>query len=297
MIELARVAKRFGREAAVDDLSFNAPGGAITGFVGPNGAGKSTVLRMIAGLIRPDSGTIGIDGEVFPSAPRPASMLGIFISPEWLPPRATPRGLLEYVCLSQGLSPRLGRNALGEAGLDRVATKRIRELSLGTRQRLGIVAATVAGPRTLLLDEPMSGLDQDGIAWLRELLFTVSRTGATVLISSHDLGELAQSADHIVLIAKGALLAEGSLSDLAALGGEEQIYVECVDRDLLVERLRQNGFEYRASGNSGLLITGGSAEEIGQLAFKTGAGLRHLSTSTRSLEQVYRDITRRGKGR
>jgi ABC-2 type transport system ATP-binding protein len=296
MIEVENVRKRFGTKVAVDDVSFVAPPGAVTGFVGPNGAGKSTVLRMIAGLTRPDSGRVTVAGEPFRRATRPAATMGVFLSAEWIPSRITARGLLGYVCETQALPRSRVDDALALVGLSGVASRPVRSYSLGMRQRLGIAAATIGRPDVLLLDEPVNGLDPEGIHWFREFIATAAQSGTTVLLSSHHMSELALIADRVVMIENGCLVAQGPLAEFVAAGAPAPVYLEAPDLPLLVDALARAGWA-SAPHEGGIVVHGASALEVGRVAFAEGGGASHLSAMPRSLEDTYFELLTPTKGR
>ncbi|MFE7846347.1 ATP-binding cassette domain-containing protein [Microbacterium sp. NPDC057407] len=290
MIEVNGVCKTYGARRVVDDVSFSAPDGAITGFVGPNGAGKSTVLRMIAGLTSPDSGAVRIGGQRFVDAPAPASAMGVFLSAEWIPPAASARAVLKYVAESQGITSDAVRDALELVGLSHVATRRVRTFSLGMRQRLGIAAATLARPRVLLLDEPVNGLDPEGISWLRTYLRQVAESGATVLLSSHHMAELSQIADRVVMLDKGRVMQENSLRRVVARA-EPEVFAIAPEPDIVRSALASAGYITQGAGD-GFVVKAAHPLDVGRIAFETGVGLTHLEAATRTLEEVYFEMAR-----
>ncbi|MDO5633569.1 MAG: ATP-binding cassette domain-containing protein [Micrococcus sp.] len=230
------VTKTYGGNRVLDQVSFTVPAGQITGFVGPNGAGKSTLLRVVLGLTTPDSGTVSLHGAPTPArgssfvhAARPAHEVGALLSAETLPAAMTARGYLTYVADTQGLPRTRVAEVLETVELAHAADRKIKTFSLGMRQRAGIAAALLAQPRLLILDEPLNGLDVDGIVAVRHLLRSLAASGVTVLVSSHLMNELAAVVDHVVMIRTGRLLAEGPLEALQAGGRTlEQAYLDHV---------------------------------------------------------------------
>lgn len=286
MIDIVRVSKSYGTTVAVADVSFTVPAGAVTGFVGPNGAGKSTVLRMIAGLAKPDSGEVLVDGVPFASSQRPATTIGIFLSAEAIPPRVSARGFLEYMCDTQGLDRSRVGETLTMVGLAHVGEARVQSFSLGMRQRLGIGAAAIGRPAILVLDEPINGLDPDGIHWLRTFLSSAADAGATVLLSSHHMSELSMVADRVVMLNSGTVVAEGTLDEFVSNEESESVYVESPDLSLVRSALTREGISSEVFKN-GLRVHTASALDVGRIAFASGAGASHLATLPRSLEETY----------
>ncbi|MEC5180503.1 ABC transporter ATP-binding protein [Arthrobacter sp. CG_A4] len=292
MIHVDNVSKSFGSKRALHDVSFTAVPGRVTGFVGPNGAGKSTVLKTIAGLVRPDAGTVRVNGSDFAQARRPGNTMGLFLSAEWLPEQATAAGVIGYVCRVQGLPLSWGRDALERVGLAGVAQHRVRTFSLGMRQRLGIATATVSRPDVLVMDEPINGLDPDGIAWIRSFLTSAASQGATVLLSSHHMAELAEMADDIVMIGDGRILGQGSIGDFVSRPDETGYYLESPEPEILLVAMAQRGFRATRE-REGLLVHHTNPTELASVALDSGAGISHLSRVTRSLEDTYFEVLAR----
>jgi ABC-2 type transport system ATP-binding protein len=221
MIEVRGLSKRYGRVAAVDDLTFDVRPGQVTGFLGPNGAGKSTTLRMIFGLDRPSAGTALVDGAPYAALDEPLRSVGALLDAQAMHPGRTGRSHLGIAARTSGLPRRRVDDVLDQVGLTDAAHRRIRGYSLGMRQRLGIAAALLGDPATLIFDEPVNGLDVDGVRWIRSLLRRLADEGRTVLISSHLMSELQLIADRVVVIGRGRLLADASLSDFVR--GDESL--------------------------------------------------------------------------
>ncbi|CAH0248836.1 ABC transporter ATP-binding protein NatA [Arthrobacter sp. Bi26] len=286
MIHVDNLSKSFGSKRVLQDVSFTAEPGRVTGFVGPNGAGKSTVLKIIAGLVRPDAGTVSVNGKDFSQALLPGKTMGLFLSAEWLPEQATAAGIIDYVCRTQGLPLSWGRDTLETVGLAGVAQHRVRTFSLGMRQRLGIATATVSRPDVLVMDEPINGLDPDGIAWIRSFLSSAASQGATVLLSSHHMAELAETADDIVMIGGGRILGQGSIGDFVSHPDETGYYLESPDPEILLVAMAQRGFRATRE-RGGILVHHTNPTELASVALESGAGISHLSRVTRSLEDTY----------
>lgn len=285
MIEIERVTKRFGRQVVLDDVSFSAPSGSVTGFVGPNGAGKSTLLRILAGVTFPDSGSTFVNGINYRQALSPARLLGVFLSAEWIPGSMSGQSYLSYVCETQGLPHSRARELLETVGLEGAGARQVRHYSLGMRQRLGVAAAIVDYPAALILDEPVNGLDPEGIVWLRQLLRDLANNGTAVLLSSHHMNELSMVADTIVLIDKGRIIRSGDLSSFLE-EPQSRVYVESPDIDELCKALSLEGHQVERHGE-GAIVTNVNAHEIGRVAYERGPGVTHLSIAKRSLEQTY----------
>lgn len=285
MIEVENVVKSYGGRRVVDDVSFRAENGLVTGFVGPNGAGKSTVLRIAANITNAESGRVLVDGEDFRNAPLPAHRLGIFLSAETLPERMSGIGYLRYAARTQGVSVARAGELFGQVGLSGAEGKRISSYSLGMRQRLGIAAAMLCEPANLVLDEPINGLDPDAIRWLRGFITGVARAGHTVLLSSHHMAELGLVADRVVVLNGGRVVRSGTLDEF--VGGQQQhSYLEAVDLAAAAQALQAAGIRTEAS-RAGLLAYDVAPERAGQLVYQAGGTLRHLSLQSQTLEESY----------
>ncbi|NQD89253.1 ATP-binding cassette domain-containing protein [Paenarthrobacter sp. CM16] len=292
MINVDHLSKRFGSREVLRSVSFTAEPGRVTGFVGPNGAGKSTVLKTIAGLISPDAGSVSVNGTGFADAVHPGRTMGVFLSAEWLPVQATAAGILNYVCRVQGLPLAWGKETLERVGLAEVAQHRVRTFSLGMRQRLGIAAATVGRPAVLVMDEPINGLDPDGIAWIRSFFTSAASEGATVLLSSHHMAELAEVADDIVMIADGRILGNGNVGDFVSQLDETGYYLESPNVGSLVSALVQRGFQVKRE-RAGVLVHHADPTTLASVAVESGAGISHLTRVTRTLEETYFEVLAR----
>ncbi|KJQ52456.1 ABC transporter ATP-binding protein [Microbacterium sp. SA39] len=285
MIEVIELCKAYDGVRAADRVTFVAPDGAITGFVGPNGAGKSTVLRSIAQLVTPESGEVRIDGRESKVHGTP-SLLGVYLSPGDLPRRATARGALRYVCDSGGMPYSAADEILELVGLEGVASRRIRTFSMGMTQRLGLAVALLPRARSLILDEPLNGLDPDGIRWIRSHLRWLASEGASVLLSSHVMSELAQTADRIVMLDGGKVVADGTLAEFVSEQHPMQVLVEVTDPDRAREVCIARGLSVVARGQ-GLVVSGAATPEVGRILFDADIDVLHLQTVRRSLEETY----------
>jgi ABC-2 type transport system ATP-binding protein len=216
VIEVRGLTKRFGRVLAVDRLSFTVEAGQVVGFLGPNGAGKTTTLRMLLGLVRPDAGTATINGRAYRDLPEPAHQVGAVLEASSFYPGRTARNHLRVQAMAAQVDPSRIDEVLALVGLGEAAGRRVGGFSLGMRQRLGLAAALLADPELVILDEPANGLDPDGVRWLRDLLRGLAAEGATVLVSSHILAEVAQTADSVVILDRGRLITQSPLADLTA---------------------------------------------------------------------------------
>jgi ABC-2 type transport system ATP-binding protein len=232
-IAVDRLTKRYGAVTAVDDLSFTLEPGSITGFVGANGAGKSTTLRMILGLTRPTSGSATIDGRPYADLTRPAHVVGALTDPDVFHPRRTGRDALRVLARISGIGDRRVDEVLELVDLSAAARRRVGGYSMGMRQRLALALALLGDPETLILDEPANGLDPIGVSWLRQLLRDLAAEGRTILVSSHQLAELAQTVDDVVVIHAGRLVARGPMRDLLTASGTtslEDVYLELITK-------------------------------------------------------------------
>ncbi|WP_433796819.1 ABC transporter ATP-binding protein [Actinoplanes sp. CA-252034] len=292
MIEVRELTKRFGAATAVDGLSFTVRPGRVTGFLGPNGAGKSTTMRMIVGLDRPDSGTATVDGRAYRAHPAPLCAVGALLEGRAVHRGRTARQHLLGLARTHGIPARRVTEVLATAGLSEVADRRAGGFSLGMSQRLGVASALLGDPAVVILDEPVNGLDPDGVLWIRTLLKDLAARGRTVLVSSHLMSETAVTADHLLIIGAGRLLADVGVDELIARAGTSRCLVRSPDADLLRAALTAAGAEVTAEGTGALVVHGTAAEEIGAIAASHGAILYELTPYRASLEQAYMDLTR-----
>jgi len=291
MIDVQNLTKQYGQVRAVDDLTFRVEPGVVTGFLGPNGAGKSTTMRMILGLDTPTSGTALIDGVPYRSLSNPLRKVGALLDAKAIHPNRSARNALLWQAQASGIPTSRVDEVLGLVGLSSVANKKPGGFSLGMGQRLGIAAAMLGDPEYLILDEPVNGLDPEGIRWVRQLLRRFADEGRTVLVSSHMLSEMAQTADHLVVIGKGRLVAASSVHEFIKENSALTTVVRSPHLDQLGSALQVEGIEFNQAtdpdGRPVLEIPERSSEDIGALAFSTGIMLTELSERRASLEDAY----------
>ncbi|MET9684011.1 ABC transporter ATP-binding protein [Streptomyces coeruleorubidus] len=291
MIELEGLTKRYGEKVAVNNLSFTVRPGIVTGFLGPNGAGKSTTMRMILGLDHPTAGDVRIDGKHYQQLKDPLTYIGALLEAKaWHGGRTAYNHLL---CLAQsnGIPRSRVREVLETVGLTAVAKKKTKGFSMGMGQRLGIAAALLGDPRILMFDEPVNGLDPEGIHWIRTLMKSLAAQGRTVFVSSHLMSEMALTADHLVVIGQGRLLADTSMADFIARNSRSYVRVRSPQRERLLDVLRQAGVVAVESGDGVLEVDGGKAEHVGELAAQHGITLHELSPQQASLEEAFMRLT------
>ncbi|MEU4157355.1 ATP-binding cassette domain-containing protein [Actinoplanes sp. NPDC026670] len=292
MIEVRGLTKRFGATTAVDGLSFTVRPGRVTGFLGPNGSGKSTTMRMIIGLDRPDSGTATVDGRPYRTQPAPLCAVGALLEGRAVHRGRTARQHLAGLARTHGIGARRVTEVLAAAGLGAVADRRAGGFSLGMSQRLGVASALLGDPAVVILDEPVNGLDPDGVLWIRTLLKDLAAQGRTILVSSHLMSETAVTADHLLVIGGGRLLADMGIDELIARAGVNRCLVRSPDPDLLHTTLTAAGATVTVGEAGTLVVAGLAAERIGELAASHGTILHELTPHRASLEQAYMDLTR-----
>lgn len=296
MIEVSELTKDYGKVRAVDDLSFTVAPGVVTGFLGPNGAGKSTTMRMILGLDAPTAGSATIDGRRYADIPRPLTKVGALLDAKAVHPHRSAAAHLLWLAHSNGLPARRVDEVLGLVGLSAVAGKKAGGFSLGMGQRLGLAAALLGDPEVLILDEPVNGLDPEGIRWVRGLLQVLAGEGRTVLVSSHLLAEMAMTADHLIVIGQGRLVSESSMSEFIRRHSATSAIVRTSAVPALEDLLRAEGIDYRVDvdpeGRRFLEIPDRTTDEIGALAFAGGVAVTELTQRRASLEDAYMQITR-----
>jgi ABC-2 type transport system ATP-binding protein len=291
LIEVRDLTKRYADTVAIDDLSFVVRPGAVTGFLGPNGAGKSTTMRVILGLDRPTAGQALVDGRFYRTFTQPLRRVGALIESDALHPSRSARNHLRVAAHSNGIPMTRVDEMLEQVGLASVAKRRVKTYSLGMRQRLGIAAALLGDSAVLLFDEPVNGLDADGVRWVRHLVRDLAAEGRTVLVSSHLLGEIQQTADHLVVIGRGRLIADASTSEVLAGSGGHAVRVRTSDPEALGRALDRIGADVERLDDGALLVTGASTEAIGGVAREVDLTLHELTELSSSLEQVYLELT------
>src|SRR5436305_1821216 len=292
MIEATGLTKRYGGTVAVDDLSFTVPPGQVTGFLGPNGAGKSTTMRLILGLDAPDSGSVTVGGRPYAAYRRPLFQAGALLEAKAFHGGRTARDHLLCLALSNGIGRARGDEGLDLVGLRSTARRRAGGFSLGMSQRLGIAAALLGDPPVLMLDEPVNGLDPEGVVWIRTLLRTLAAEGRTVLLSSHLMSEMAMTADRLVIIGRGRLIAEATMAEFLADGSGSSVTVRSPQTSALATLLTARGATVTCQDADTLAVTGTTAEAIGELARAGGLTLTGLTAHQATLEDRYMDLTR-----
>jgi ABC-2 type transport system ATP-binding protein len=287
MIEVRDLTKFYGGKAAVDHLTFTVEPGQVTGFLGPNGAGKSTTMRLILGLDRPQSGTALINGKPYRDLQDPLRTVGALLEAKSVHPGRSARNHLLFLAQTQGLPARRVEEVLGLVGLQAVAGKRAGGFSLGMSQRLGVAAAMLGDPEVLLLDEPVNGLDPEGVLWIRNLMKQLAGEGRTILVSSHLMNEMAVTADHLIVIGRGKLITESSTEDVIARSTDQSVRVRTPDADRLASLIAGAGGKAAPGAQSngvGLLtVTGLPASRIGVVL--------HELTPMASLEEAFMELT------
>ncbi|WP_436774550.1 ABC transporter ATP-binding protein [Yinghuangia sp. YIM S09857] len=291
-IEVSDLRKRFGPAVAVDGLSFTARPGQVTGFVGPNGAGKSTTMRMILGLDAPDGGKALVGGLPYRAIRTPLYEVGALLDAAAVHPSRRGRDHLLWLAHSHGVPTRRVDELLEQVGLASAGRRRAGGYSLGMRQRLGIAAALLGDPPVLLLDEPVNGLDPEGIRWIRGFLRSLAAEGRTVLISSHLMSELEDSADHLVVVGRGRLIADTSVAELLAAASGDRVALRTSARTQALAVLTDAGATVAATGRDTLTVTGLPAERIVALLGRKGVSFSEVSAHRATLEEAYMELTR-----
>jgi ABC-2 type transport system ATP-binding protein len=296
MIEVQGLSKRFGRVTAVDDLSFAVRPGHVTGFLGPNGAGKTTTMRVILGLDAPTSGTALVNSRRYAGIVRPLHEVGSLLDATAVHGGRTAWFYLLSIAQSNGIGGRRVTEVLQLTGMESVARRRIKGYSLGMKQRLGIAAALLGDPPVLILDEPVNGLDPEGVHWFRLLFKSLAAQGRTVFVSSHLMSEMAVTADHLVIIGRGRLLADMSMTEFVESNARKDVLVRSPRAAELAGLLTARGAVVAPEsdgrdGDGGLAVTGMDASAIGDLALERGIAVHELTPRHASLEQAYLDIT------
>jgi ABC-2 type transport system ATP-binding protein len=292
MIEVRELTKHYGRTVAVDSLSFTVRPGHVTGFLGPNGAGKSTTMRMIVGLDRPTGGTTTVNGRPYAAHRAPLREAGALLDARAVHPGRTAYDHLLALAQTHGIGAARVAEVLDMAGLRSVAGRRAGGFSLGMAQRLGIAAALLGDPAVVILDEPVNGLDPDGVLWVRTLLRNLAADGRTVLVSSHLMSEMAVTADRLLIIGRGRLLADTGVDELIDRVAVGSVLVRSPDATRLRPLLESRGATVTESDDGALRVSDASAEQIGEAARTGGLALYELTPRRASLEEAYMDLTR-----
>lgn len=291
MIELAGLTKRYGEKVAVNNLTFTVRPGIVTGFLGPNGAGKSTTMRMMLGLDRPTAGDVRIDGKHYDQLKDPLSYIGALLDAKAMHGGRSAYNHLLCLAQSNGIPTKRVHEVLDTVGLTAVAKKKAKGFSLGMGQRLGIAGALLGDPRILMFDEPVNGLDPEGIHWIRNLMKSLAAQGRTVFVSSHLMSEMALTADHLVVIGQGRLLADTSMADFIAQNSRSYVRIRTPQRERLLDVLHGAGVTVVENGNGTLEVDGGKSEQIGELAAQHQIVLHELSPQQASLEEAFMQLT------
>ncbi|WEH12528.1 ATP-binding cassette domain-containing protein [Streptomyces sp. VNUA24] len=291
-IEVVGLRKRYGPQLALDGMTFSVHPGRVTGFVGPNGAGKSTTMRVILGLDAAEEGQALVGGVPYRTLRRPLRRLGALLDASALQPSRTARNHLLWLAHSQGLPARRVDEVVELAGLGPAARRRAGGFSLGMRQRLGIAAALLGDPPAVMLDEPFNGLDPDGIVWMRGFLTSLARQGRAVLVSSHLMSELQDTADQLVVIGRGRVVADAAVTELLAEASGGRVTLRTSEPPHATRVLQGAGAAVHANGPDTLGVTGLPDEEIVALLARNGVPFSQVSTHRATLEEVYRELTR-----
>ena len=296
MIEAEDLTKRYGDKLAVDHLSFKVEPGRVTGFLGPNGAGKSTTMRLVLGLDRPNAGSATIDGRPYVKLAQPLRKVGALLEAKAMHPGRSARNHLLFLAQTQGLPSRRVDEVLDLVGLRGVARQRVRGYSLGMSQRVGIAAAMLGNPSVLLLDEPVNGLDPEGILWIRNLMKHLASEQRTIFVSSHLMNEMAVTADHLIVIGRGKLIADCSTQEFIERSSEKSVLVRSPDASVLADLIAAEGGKAipqdPAEGRAAALsVTGLDAPRIGEIAAANRMVLHELTPRLASLEEAFLELT------
>jgi len=292
MIEAKNLTKRYGEKTAVDHLSFTVEPGQVTGFLGPNGAGKSTTMRLLLGLDRPHIGDATIDGRHYKDLPQPLRTVGALLEASAIHTGRSAYNHLLFMAQSQGIGKRRVDEVIDLVGLHDVARKRAGGFSLGMGQRLGIASALLGDPAVLLLDEPVNGLDPQGVIWIRNLMKQLAAEGRTIFVSSHLMNEMAVTADHLIVIGRGKLVADCSTDEFIDRSTEKSVLVRSPDAGRLGELISAEGGRVTSEGDGLLDVAHLEAARIGELASANGVVLHELTPRRGSLEDAFMELTR-----
>ncbi|TDQ52381.1 ABC transporter ATP-binding protein [Actinorugispora endophytica] len=291
MISLRGLTKRYGDKTAVDGLDLDVSPGRVTGFLGPNGAGKSTTMRMILGLDRPTAGSALVNGVPYAALRHPLREVGALLDARAVHPRLTARTHLRAVARSNGIAVSRVEEVLETVGLTGVAGRRAGSFSLGMGQRLGIAGALLGDPGVLMFDEPVNGLDPDGVRWVRELVRSLAAEGRTVFVSSHLMSEMQETADQLVVLGRGRLIADAPIGEVIAGSSVNAVKVRSPQASELGRLLAASEARVEQPSTDELIVTGATIEQVGRVAHEAGALLYELSNRSASLEQAYMELT------
>ncbi|MEX1080281.1 MAG: ATP-binding cassette domain-containing protein [Homoserinimonas sp.] len=292
MIEAIGLSKKYGDKVAVDNVSFTVQPGMVTGFLGPNGAGKSTTMRMIVGLDRPTTGSVTVNGKQFAQHSAPLRVAGALLEAKGVHTGRNAYNHLLAMAATHGIPTSRVDEVISMTGLDAVAGKRVGGFSLGMGQRLGIAAALLADPAALVLDEPVNGLDPEGVLWVRQLLRSLAREGRTVLLSSHLMSEMAVTADHLIVLGKGRIIADASMSSILAGTANTRVRVRTPQAEAMINILRGPDVTVTLTTETDVIeVIGVPASRIGEIAAAEGIIFHELSSVGASLEEAYMSLT------
>jgi ABC-2 type transport system ATP-binding protein len=291
-VDVSGLRKRFGPVLALDGMTFTVEPGQVTGFVGPNGAGKSTTMRVILGLDSPDAGSALIGGQPYQDLRCPLSHVGALLDAGALQPSRSARNHLLWLAHSQGLGRKRVDEVIGQAGLESAAGRKAGGYSLGMRQRLGIAAAMLGDPPTLLFDEPFNGMDPEGIVWIRGFLRSLAAQGRAVLVSSHLMSELQDAADHLVVVGRGQVIADTSVADLIAAASGDRVALRTGARTEAMTVLAQAGATVAVTGTDTMTVSGLAAEKIVALLTENAISFSEVSAHRATLEEAYMELTK-----
>ena len=292
MIEASQLTKRFGDKVAVDHVTFTVQPGVVTGFLGPNGAGKSTTMRMLLGLDRPTAGSARVNGKSYAAMSAPLREVGALLEARAIHSGRSARNHLRALAATHGIPNRRVDEVIGLVGLDSVARKRAGGFSLGMGQRLGIASALLGDPQTLILDEPVNGLDPEGIVWIRTLLQRLAAEGRTVFVSSHLMSEMALMASHVIVVGQGRLIADTGIEELRTQAARDTVLVRCADPSRLAATLAGEGVTVTTGTDGAMHVAGLTAAAIGRTALAAGVALEELTPVRASLEEAFMEITK-----
>ncbi|QAY73424.1 ATP-binding cassette domain-containing protein [Agromyces protaetiae] len=292
MIEAHSLSKRYGAKTAVDGIDFTVRPGVVTGFLGPNGAGKSTTMRMIVGLDRPSGGWVTVNGKPYARHRAPMHQVGALLDAKAVHPGRSARDHLLALAATHRIGGKRVDEVIGLTGLESVARTRVKGFSLGMGQRLGLAAALLGDPATLILDEPINGLDPEGVVWVRRLARGLAAEGRTVFLSSHLMSEMAQTADHVIILGRGRIVADAAIRDVIGGAAGETVHVRTRQIEQLIPVLEAAGATASRSAPDLLIVTGLAAPRIAELAGASGVVVYELTPVARSLEEAYLVLTR-----
>jgi len=292
MIEAQLLTKRYGTAVAVDEVSFVVQPGRVTGFLGPNGAGKSSTMRLILGLDTPSAGSVVVNGKPYRQLSDPLRSVGALLDAKAIVGGRSAASHLNWLADSNGINRRRVTEVLNMVGLTDVAGKRVGTFSLGMNQRLGIAAALMGDPETVMFDEPINGLDPDGILWIRNLMKSLAAEGRTVLLSSHLMSEMAQTADHLLVIARGRIIADTGTDEFVNRNSAPSVRVRALQQTELADALLRHGAVVERSADGAMVVTGLDSAAIGGIAAADGITLVELAAHGATLEEAFFELTR-----